>query len=344
MSKIAEYARIFETGTSDEWVEKRKGAAQELMGWFRSQSPQEVVTTASALASSIAGTGSLPESIALQGEQVIQRHASSFVRSADQGELQITVLLAAAAIDVINETPTEAGWTAPDALAAALWSALSFQRPLGQPKIENLRKDLLNDSRERVRTVAETARKRQDIPEIGAVSIDQDSEAGTKVNTAFRRAVEPMVFAMRNNAALDREELDFMWWLLSERSEILDEPLSNLDNSVRAVIAGFDAAEKLRKLPADAHRNIVLRGVARDEPLSLSELLGKLGERRSVLKSALRIPPSAAPDVFPLIRAIVSDADSVEFSDEKRSPLDWGARALLEGAIIRLYDDEVGGL
>ncbi len=344
MSNMAEYALIFETGTGDDWVEKRKHAITDIRNWFKVLSPLSAVSNASIIAASIASQSALPPEIAAVGEENIQKYASSFVRSVDQGELQIKVLMMAAAIDLVSEPSDGSSWNTVDALAAAFWSALWFQSPLAQIKVEKIRQDLLQASRTRVRRVANAARERRTIPLIGTVNIDQNAANGAKVNHAFSRAVEPMVSAMRENAALDREELDFMWWLLSDRSEILDIPFAGMHDAVRAVVAGLDAAAKLRRLPADAHRNIVLRNIVDSESLSLIELIEKLGSNRNKLAENLRTVSNDAPAVFPLIAAIKMGVSDTPFANEKISASEWGARALLEGAIHHLQAGTVGGL
>jgi hypothetical protein len=345
MSNMAEYARIFETGTNDEWVQKRKSAVADVKAWLKTLSPSSAIKAASSIAASVADGSPLPDNIAAVGERKIQEHASSFVRSADEGELQIKVVMMAAAIEVVSEPSMDAGgWSTTDALAAAFWSALWFQRPLVQTKIERLRQDLLIASRTRVLQVADAVRKRRQVPPIGLVSIDQNSGPGAKVNQAFSRAVEPMVSTLRDNAALDREELDFMWWLLSDRSDILDEPLAGMPDAVRAVVAGLDAAAKLRKLPANGHRNIVLRNVTNDEPLSLNELVDKLGDRLPKLAASLGAPMGEASAVFPLVTAIANGVSDLPFADEKLAASEWVGRALLEGAIHYLQAATTGGL
>lgn len=344
MSNMAEYALIFQTGTSDEWVEKRIKAVADMKGWFEKLTPGGAIINASAIATSIASGEALIDEIAIVGEGMIREYASSFVRSVDEGELQIKVMMAAAAVDFIRETPYGDGWTTADALAAAFWSALWYQRRVEQVKVEKLRQDLLVASRTRVLKVADTARKRRPIPPIGQVNVDQSSASGGKVNAAFSRAVEPMVTAMRDNAALDREELEFMWWLLSDRSDILGEPLAGLPGSVRAVSAALDAAAKLRRLPADAHRNIVLRNVADGDLLSLTELIAELGDRRPKLATGLGVLMGEAPAVFPLITAISTGKSDGPLAGGKLAASEWGARALLEGAIHHIHASTAGGL
>ncbi len=344
MSNIAEYAFIFGTGTDDDWVTKRKLAVSDLKVWLEGLVPAGAITTAGAIAASLENGAALPDAIAKLGEAKIQAHAPSFVRSGEQGELQIKVMIIAAAIDLIDQQPSNTGWNALDALAAAFWSALSFQSPLEDGKIEKLRSDLLAASRRRVLLVANSARKRRAIPTIGLVSIAQDSAAGTKVNNAFSRAVEPTITAFQENASLDREELDFLWWMISDRSDILDEPFTGMTAGVRAVAAGLDAAAKLRKLPSDAHRNIVLRNAADGEPMSLPDVVEALGDHREKLAASLQPWIADARAVFPLLVAIREGQGTARRGEKAMSPEDWCARALLEGAIHHLQTGTTGGL
>ena len=344
MSNMAEYARIFDTGTDDGLVEKRLKAVAEIKAWFESLTPDLAISTASRISSSFGTSGCLPDEIAAIGEEKIQRHAVSFVRSANPDDLQIKVVLAVAAIDVFQSVTAKSGGTSVDALAAAFWSALAFQRPLELEKVERLRQDLLTASRTHALKIADAARARQTVPSIGLVSISQDSTQPSRVNKAFSQAVEPMISAMRENAVLDREELDFMWWLLSGRSELLDEPLDSLPGAVRAVAAGLDGALKLRRLPADAHRNIVLRNIENGEPLSLMELIELLGERRTKLATNFDSVKADESAVFPLMAAIKTGSTDACASDEKKTAWEWGARALLEGAIQHLRKGTANGL
>ncbi|MFZ4877194.1 GTPase-associated system all-helical protein GASH [Janthinobacterium sp. Mn2066] len=344
MNKMGEYARILNTGIDDDWVEKRKRVVDDLKLWYAAMTHASAISNASNIAASIVDGSTLPDAIAIVGETTIQKHASSFVRSDGEGILQIKVMLFAAAIDFVNAADEGGGWEIADALAAAFWSALWFQPVVAQTKVERLRQDLLEASRARVLRSGAASRRRRPIPSIGPVNVDQDSVQGVKVNNAFSRAVEPMLTVVRDNAALDREELDFMWWLMSDRSDILDEPLRGLPSAVRAVVAGLDAAAKLRKLPADAHRHIVFRHVDDSEPLTLAEIVGQLEPYKEKITVHLNGLSSDCTAVFPLITAIVSGTVDHTMAEAKIRPSEWGARALLEGAIHNQLTGTAGGL
>lgn len=345
MSKMADYARIFGIESNDDWVEKRIKAVRDVASTYRDYSPQQAIQVASILAASLQEGAMLPPVVASPAEKIIQHHASSFVRTSERDDLQIKVVMLAAAIDFLDDAPIQVGWTAADALAASLWSAFAFQSPLVESKVEALRRDVIVASRGRTLKVADVGRKRQPIPGIGSVNIAQDSAPGAKVNQAFARAVEPMLNTLTNNAALDREELDFMWWLMADRCECLDEPFSSMPETVRAVASGFDAAAKLRRLPADAHRHIVLRNVPEGgEGLALPALLDLLGERKHKLAASFDSLVRESPMVFPLASALSAQGHDVPFGGVLRTAREWGERALLEGAIFFLNADHTGGL
>jgi hypothetical protein len=185
--------------------------------------------------------------------------------------------------------------------------------------------------------IAERSRKRAPVPEIGPLALPEAQPTGTKANAAYRKATEPLVKALRENAELDREELEFLWWTIEDWSEVLDGRRADADPLVRAVVAGIDGASKLRRLPASGHRNVVLRGVPAGSPATLTALLAALGDHRAMLAKSIdsdRIRESATS--FPLLAAIASgDVDRAGAGIE-RDAREWGARALLEGGILQV--------
>jgi hypothetical protein len=333
---MAEYARILGTGVDDDWVVKRKKAAARVVEWYRGLSTLDALGAASALSSAIVGTFLLPSQLASKGEATIQEYAPSFLRDSENGDLEILVVMLAAAAEFIAEVSHASGWNAQDALAAGLWSALWFQVPLSEAKLEKLRTDLLKASRDHVLAVANSSRTRRVIPQVGPVNIGQDSPAGQKVNTAFAKAVQPLLEALVENAALDREELDFAWWLLSDRSDTLDKPFGQFENGPRAVVTGFEAALRLRKLPADAHRHMVQRNIINGGEMSLSELLSALGDDRGKIAAAVQSPLQDLVSVFPLLVAIQTGSGPANVGDQKFGAREWAAKSLLESAIYHL--------
>lgn len=336
MSVMAKYVRIFWPDPKDEDVIRRNAAVVTVQSWITGfEDPWSAIQIASELADSVVD-GKARDEVATKVEQaIIGAGSAAFVR--EDHDLEIIVVALVAALDLVRREPDDSGWAPVDALAAGLWSALSFQPPVSEEPVELLRQEVLVAARIRTMLIAERSRKRAPVPEIGALSIPEGQPTGTRANTAFRKATEPLVKALRENAELDREELEFLWWKIEDWSEALDAPLSGADPLVRAVVAGIDGASKLRRLPASGHRNVVLRGVSVGDPATLAALLTTLGDHRATLAKSIdveRVGRSAT--VFPLLAAIASGDSARTGADIERDARDWGARALLEDGILQV--------
>lgn len=336
MSVMAKYVRIFWPDPKDEDVIRRNAAVLALQSWITAfPDPWSAIRLASALAEGVAD-GEARDVFAIKVEKaIVDAGSAAFVRAGH--DLEIIVVALVAALDLVRRDPDDAGWTPADALAAGLWSALSFQSPVAAEPVELLRQEVLVAARDRTMLIAERARGRVQIPEIGPLSIPENQPTGTRANAAYRKATEPLVKALRENAELDREELEFLWWKIEDWSEALAAPLSGADPLVRATVAGLDGASKLRRLPASGHRNVVLRGVPVGNRATLAALLTALGDHRATLAMSIDAERvGGASKVFPLLAAISSGDAARADADIEREARDWGARALLEGGILQV--------
>lgn len=335
MSVMAKYVRIFSPDPKDEDVNRRNSAVATFQGGISNLTdPYLAIQLASALADSVAD-GQARDAFALDVEQaIVNAGSAAFVRVGH--DLEIIVIALVSALDLIRREPDMSG-SPVDLLAAGLWSALSFQRSTSFEPLELLRQDVLRAGRERTMLIAERSRKREMVPEIGPLTLPENQPTGTRASTAYRKATQPLVKALRENAELDREELEFLWWVIEDWSNVLDGRLSDANPLLRAVVAGIDGASKLRRLPASGHRNVVLRGVPAGNPASLNALIAALGDHRSALAKIIdadRLRESRA--VFPLLAAIV-DAEGEPLNAEiERDAREWGARTLLEYGILHV--------
>ena len=337
MSVMAKYVRIFWPDPKDEDVARRNKALLTIQSWMSGLGdPWSAVKLAGAIAVGVSD-GTAKEEFAPQVEKaIVDAGSDAFVRAGHDLEMNVVTLVAA--LDLIRRPHADDGaWTATDALAAGLWSAMSFQLPVGEEAIELLRQEVIVAARERTMRNAEKSRVRAAVPEIGPLSIPESQPTGTRANTAYRKATEPLVKALRENAELDREELEFLWWTIEDWSDCLDGRLSDAAPVLRAVVAGIDGAAKLRRLPASGHRNVVLRGVPRGEPASLGAALAALGEYREKIANAIdKNRVAEVPSVFPLLNAIAGGDADERGATVERDARDWGARALLERGIIQV--------
>lgn len=336
MSVMAKYVRIFWPSPMDEDVNRRNIAVATIQAWISTlKDPAKTVQLASALAESIAD-GKARDVFAIKVEEaIVGAGSAAFVREGH--DLEIVVVALVAVLDVIRKEPERAERDPVDLIAAALWSALSFQSPNSQEPIELLRQEVLAAAHNRTMWIAERSRERSLVPEVGLLSIPESQPTGTKANAAYRKATEPLVKALRENAELDREELEFLWWKLEDWSNTLNGRLSDADPLVHAVVAGIDCASKLRRLPASGHRNVALRGVSAGIAAHLTTLLDSLGAYRARLAASIDMHlVSQYPAVFPLLATIASGDANRTGANIEREARDWGARALLEGGLLQV--------
>lgn len=331
---MAKHSHIIWAEPTDADVAARNKAIATLRTQFAKQSTLDAIKTASAIADSFAGA-QLPTLLASAVQSAISDHSPAFLL--ENGELQGTVCLAVAALASVRDSGVKRiGWSNVDAMAAALWSALTIQGQMENAKLEELRQELIGASRNRVALVAKEARVRHEVPDVGTLTIPVADAVGTRANTAYRKATAPVIAALKNNQDLDREEIDFLWWVLSDYSEILGCPLDAMNITPRAVAGGIEGAKMLRRLPSDGYRHAVLRRVGGSEKLSLADLIAAVGTDRAPLGQAFTGTWAAGiPTVFPLLSALAT-TDEVKGPETTFDARDWGARALLEASIVEM--------
>jgi len=333
---IAQYVRIFEMDPDDDFVTKREAAVKDLSAQF---SKETNVTKLMAIGSGVCDvfreTSSVPDALQMQIESAIKEQSVSFVR--DGRELEIGVCGVVAVTQMaISGTASKDHWTNSDVVAIALWSALSFLPACDALKLEELRVQAIDAARSRIVNAGLQTRARRPVPALGAFGDD------TIGKEAFAAAVAPVVDALRFNTALDREEINLLWWVLCGMSDILGCPLQSLSPVARAVTTGIEIGALMRALPTHAHRNLALRGVEGTESLTLTELLAALGADRLPIAASFKDEAmvDTAPLVFPLLSAIRSGSANGSGAHLAKSLSDWAARALLERAVLQFQHKE----
>lgn len=340
MSIMAKYAQIIWAEPTNHDVQDRNKAVETLRAKFSVISTREAIALAAKVAAGFGGAA-LTEKLAEQIEEAISEESAAFVLKGK--ELQAQVCLAVAMIAIVREPVADGpGWTTGDALAAALWSALSLQEQCDQAKLEVLRQDLIEVCRARVAQVAKAARKRKTVPDVGTLNIPEEAPGSTKANTAYRRATAPVIAALKTNQGLDHEEVNFLWWVIADYSEILGCALADREPFIRAIASGLEGATMLYRLPSDGLRHAVLRHVGASENMSLQALIASLGKWRTKLSASyVHGWVTTFPLVFPLISSLIGD----EHQSSTAVELDargWGARALLEASIVVMEDRFAG--
>ncbi|MNZ43395.1 hypothetical protein D3C78_609970 [compost metagenome] len=342
MDNISAHMRISGVTVSDEDVNSRRTAATNLATkWGRERTVSTLVSKAAEIAEALGGDGTPSPELGSEIQAAIQKRSSSFLYQ--ERPLEISVCAGMAMVSILAAPPGNDGWTCADVYAAALWSALAYQPVLEVERRENLRREVLGAAENRVVTAAENARQRKVVPDPSTltVTIGESNEATNN----FKEAVTDTVEALRRNAALDREELDFLWWAQLGRSRLLNRQLSAINEPTRIIAAAIEGARMLRRLPSEVHRELVLRTLDQDPELDLPEMLAAAGDDRALL-GAVFVEGSVAdhPTVFPLLHALATGDVSGAGGAVKRRVSEWGARALLEAGFARMIPQGAGKL
>ena len=313
MSDIAKYIRIFKTDPDDDFVVKRATALNAIVSKLSETNTFDgLMTLALTVTDSIYNPESLDGEISSDIEQAVKAESPSFL--ADGNELQIAVMAAVGVLEIISEADPSSGQASKaDYLALAIWSGLSFNKPLSETKIEHLRQELISKSRDLFLSSAEKSRQRLSA-----------SRITIKILSA--------------NAALDREELDILWWVLGDWSNLAKARLSMLSECSASIIAAFEVASRLRRIPAEAHRQLSMRYIRDDASFRLEEVIVGLGDEVNPLSEAYQDEALVHdnPGILPLMNAIVQGKEAMNGMHTSLSVTDWTTRALIEGALVQL--------
>ncbi len=334
MDNLPVHMRITGLTPSNEDVDSRRAAASQLAtSWGKLRDIGQILTKAAIIAEALGGDGVPADNLGEEIQAAVQKHASAFLYS--ERPLEVGVCAGMAAVSIMKRPIGASGWTTADIYSNSLWSALAFQSPLADVKRESLRREVLDLAQQQSLESASKARER--VPVADPVDLVVTLGEEDKVTTNFKKAAQDSIDALRRNAALDREELDFLWWVQLNRSRLLNRPFASIAEATRLVASGVEAAGHLRRLPADVHRDLVLRTTDGDPELDMAELIAEIGSDRAALITPFRTSNALShPTVFPLLHALSTGALDGPGAAMKRKASTWGSRALLEGALVRM--------
>jgi hypothetical protein len=334
MSDIATHMRITGLQVTNEDVDSRTGAVNALKTlWGKITTTETIIGKAADIAAAIGGNGAPSDGLGAEVQTAIQKRASAFLFA--ERPLDVGIVAAHAAIGIIGAEPGSGGWTTADVWSAALWSVLSFQSPLEDPKREALRIHILEAAHRRSVAGAEAARQRIAVDDFRKVEIVAGEE--DKFAPALEKATTATIDALRRNAALDREELDFLWWSLRGRSQLLKKSYSQLDCATGALAVGIEAASQLRRLPCEVHHELVLAKIPENPTLNLCDLINATGEDRHRLGGAFVDGLVARhPSTFPVLNALATGSTNADGASISRSAEEWAGRALLEAGFEKI--------
>ncbi|SDX24593.1 GTPase-associated system all-helical protein GASH [Lysobacter enzymogenes] len=334
MNNISTHMRICAVSISDDEVNSRTAAVTSLaVVWGKETNITTLLRRAEDVAIALGGDGRATQSLGVEVQAAIQKKSSAYLY--EERPLDVGVCAGMAMVSLINEQPGNSGWTNKDVYATALWLALTYQPSLGDARREKLRREVLESCENWAISSAREARSRSEVKNPAELKITV-AENGL-VTHNFKAVIDGSINALRRNAALDREELDFLWWAQIGSSRLLRRKISSLNEPTRIIGAAIEGAAILRRLPSEVHREIILRTLNEDPQLDLSELLDMLGEDRAAIGAGFGLDNvTNHPAVFPVLLALTSGAVTGEDACIKRAVSEWGARALVEASLSHM--------
>jgi hypothetical protein len=356
MENLATHMRITGSTVSNDDVDTRRLAIKDLSTeWKKGRKIELSLATATGIAQAL--HDEMPsDTFGAEIQAAVQAHASAFLY--EESPFEVGIVGGMAFIEIAKVKPSATTeWTTSETLCTAVWSALSYQLPLTERKREILRSEALKAAGDYVALITEASRVRSQVDDFASFAIalaapvkkeGETEVAPTALPTAssnFLKATQATITALRRNAALDREELDFLWWSQLNRSRLLGKPLASLAEPVRLVAAAIEGASYLRRLPCEVHRDIVLKTLDKDPELDLKKLLSTIGDdREEIVAQYVDSLATKWPTVFPLLNALVTGQSDGPQHAVKRRASEWGARALLEAGMVNYFNNGAGKL
>ncbi|WP_349976465.1 GTPase-associated system all-helical protein GASH [Pseudomonas sp. WHRI 8519] len=335
---VAKHIRLIDPAPTDDFVSKREAAIKALrIKFLKVKTVSDLLRLGSTLSLGCFGQSDIPEDILESIASALVKESPAFDPEENPQEIKLIGILAL--LDAIENGGNADKWAIADVLAVAAWSTLSFIPPLEEPKLDVLRCEVIEKARNRALKTAITTRDRSPVPDVDKLVVDPGA---TELPVVLTSTIE----ALRRNAALDREELDLLWWVIADGSDILQKPLSAVPGQTRAIISGFEVGSMLRRLPSQAHNHLVQRNITATETLSLIEVIEILGDDRLKISHSFANAAAVtqAPHMFPVLTAIRSGKAQGIAAEMKRSLNEWALRTLLESSVLRLQYSDNGKL
>lgn len=329
MADIAKYIRIFNTSPDDDYVKKRIASINSIEAMIKKKvTSKDIFEFSNALFEALEDSSKSNVVINSIAVPALKKNSSSFV--ADEESLQILTCTTLATIQYLEKNKNYSQKQSNEfLLAAALWSGLSFQRPISnQEKLESLRKELLNVISTMVVSITENSRQR-----INIISYDHFNSTDKTSEIAdlnYNKIIDDLNF----NSKLDREELDILWYVLGNWSQISNSQISHLNSVQSCIVSSVEIGKLLKRFPAKSHCNLACRNGNCKDQFSGSKLLEELGPYTSIISNELgSYNIEGYGNIFPVINFLLK-RDIVPIIETGYTLEEWSSRLLIEISLV----------
>lgn len=334
MADIPKYVRIFSPDPDDDFVSKRTTAINAIETNLRKKvNSTQLYQVANAIVRAGNNPSTCPSEITELASSALRKASSSFVTEGQDLQLNVCVLLSC--LQFFEKATQTHKFTAADiSFAICLLNGLTFSNPTGDfEKFGDLRKELVELCKTLTADLLRESRIRSEIDELPTISVPADNSFVSFANT-LNSSFHAVVENLRLNAALDREELDMLWWVINGKSKIFKKALIDL-SPVQAIVAGsLEMGSRLHTIPDEAFLELVCRGI---DPLeeydanSLKQHLEGFQDEIDVYASTnYRI--KNCQDIFP-VSSLLFEGVIGENPTQSRPLKEWAGRIMLEGAV-----------
>jgi hypothetical protein len=241
--------------------------------------------------------------------------------------------------------------------ALALESALSARPAAGNKHIRSMFAALASAGE---KVLASAARRRRQRGNGALAKLDKLKKPaeGTDVWETIMPAVKAAMDEASAQEAVDREELETLWWMFGAYSEIEQKPLAELSPSAAAFCSGIELAKRALLPPTPAAVAMVKRAVEtgrKPSTLGALSLPETIGEWSASMLDALSPPDaesdgllSGHPALLPLSYAC-NDSPKLgkDFAaltglplTHAQTPAQWGAQVFRERILQRFAANE----
>ncbi len=122
-----------------------------------------------------------------------------------------------------------------------------------------------------------SSRSRLEVTELKQIPVPDNNNL-TEFAGNIQRLISGLVEPLKTNAALDREEIDLLWWVLNDWSNIAERKISEVNQVQNAVLCGLEISTNLRRLPSDAHYKLAVQSIRNVELYSGSEIIAEMSD------------------------------------------------------------------
>jgi len=357
LKRAFEWHRVVNPNPSDEMVEKRKASAHALLEHLTGASDYNLLF--SCIAGVVNGFDSKlhqESAIVKLAVDLIRKSQPAFPEDLSENAMDVRMLCATAIGEILslrlqNDTETD---NRSALIASLITSALAVRQPLTDKHLNAVLKELVVVSRDVSERDSLERRNRE------AFSFDGFNEIKTAALPAFWSSLLPeiqrCVQHLQQQADVDREELDVLWWMYTGFSVTTKCPLDDLNPGAISFCCGAELANLVVTPPTRSAREMVTR-VIRDHrqkktssEISLKQLVAdwtpELWPLLAPNDGKLKMIVQACPVLFPLswicIRLHESQGTSVWGEElNKKTGIPEGRELSFEHWGIQVFNERI---